>query len=1027
MKPFRLFLIGAAVLAALVLVVVLVAFSSRFQTWAVRRALASRPGLHASIGSVSAGVGRVDITGLRLESHGAVLTVPTLSADLPLLSAGLRNRVLITRLSVEGWTLDLTKARGLSDTTVATVPVAGLRDFSLLSSAHAADLAPPTAAVTRELFQGIFAQLHLPVDLSLDGVDLAGAIILADIAGYSSGRIRVTLTGGGLASGRDGKFLVALDADSALTPGAPFNSRLRANLVAAMDTPRTFSRLGAKVDATATAPKFPRGVNLTADLAATRAGAGENYTLSLASGDKPLLAAQATYPGSMNRIDGTWKVEVRDADLAPFAFGRALPVFQVAGEGRFDADAAFADLHAAGKLVAAAENLAAFQVPTVGSIPGLAALGAVHLTADFDLTQRGDIAHVGRLNLSVNGAQPIATVQSLQAFEFNSKTRELNADDVTRELLLITLQGLPLVWTQSLATGFTFVGGDIRGEITATARNGGFAIRTKSPLTTVGASLTRAGKPWLRAVDLSVNFSGDYTPRGWQAELAPLTARSGERTLLVLEAKAGQLAGRNQPIKSAGKFSASLPAVLRQPVAAGMAQLTRGNATGEFVVSLDSTRAIQVKIALTDLATDPKLTTEKLPSLSAELRADIAAEGKITLNAPLLIERDGRKSDLNIEGSLTLEKDGVAIDARATSTLFVVDDAKILGAPFVPSSQSAPAEGAVKSAGPDAAPPWAGVNGQLALVLKKVVYSDTFQAADVTGMLRLDASALRFENVQAGFGDGTEGKFTGGVIFDAKSAAPYALAADVALKDFDPAQLFKALNPGQPATVEGKFTVTSKLAGNAVHVADFATAAHGDFQLASKGGVFRGLPVNVAAKNERLGKLAAGVGFVGNALDVFKGRKDDSEITSLAKAVADFSKILAAISYDQLSVVLTRDPAGNTVLKDFTLIAPEMRITGEGQAAHKAGGALLDEAIAMEFKLRARGHTGDVLKFLGKLEAQTDKLGYAACTLPLKVGGTLGKPDTSELNNALASLALEKSGVLDKAGDLFNRLIPGGK
>ena len=81
----------------------------------------------------------------------------------------------------------------------------------------------------------------------------------------------------------------------------------------------------------------------------------------------------------------------------------------------------------------------------------------------------------------------------------------------------------------------------------------------------------------------------------------------------------------------------------------------------------------------------------------------------------------------------------------------------------------------------------------------------------------------------------------------------------------------------------------------------------------------------------------------------------------------------------------------------------------------------------MEFKLRARGHTADLLKFLGKLEAQPDELGYSGCTLPLKVGGTLGKPDTSELNNALASLAIEKSGVLDKAGDLFNRLIPGGK
>jgi hypothetical protein len=260
------------------------------------------------------------------------------------------------------------------------------------------------------------------------------------------------------------------------------------------------------------------------------------------------------------------------------------------------------------------------------------------------------------------------------------------------------------------------------------------------------------------------------------------------------------------------------------------------------------------------------------------------------------------------------------------------------------------------------------------------------------------------------------------VTFDAKSATPYALAADLAVNDFDPAPLFKALNPGQPATVEGKFTVASKLAGKAVSLADLATGAHGDFQLTSKGGVFRGVPANYSTKVENTGKIAQGVALLGSLAGAVTGKKEYGDIANRAQAVAEFSKMLAAIPYDQLSVVLSRDESLNTVLKDFTLISPEMRLTGGGQATHKAGAPLLDEALAAEFKLRARGHTGDLLKYLGALDPATDELGYSACTLPLKVGGTLGKPDASEITNKLTSLAVEKSGALD----LFNRLIPGG-
>jgi hypothetical protein len=465
----------------------------------------------------------------------------------------------------------------------------------------------------------------------------------------------------------------------------------------------------------------------------------------------------------------------------------------------------------------------------------------------------------------------------------------------------------------------------------------------------------------------------------------------------------------------------TLPALLAQPAAGGTMQLTRGDLAGDFAANLGPTQEIQAKLSLTNLEADPKITKEKLPAISADVRADIAAGGQITINAPLLIERDDRKSDLLFVGTLTPDAKGLTVVARVSSNRITVDDVKILAAPLAAPATTATTPGPAASI-KDTAPPWAGLNGQIALALKEVVYSGLFQATDVGGTVRIEAGALKFEGGRAGFGNGSDAKISGALTFDAKAAAPYALNADLAVTEFDPAPIFKAMNPGQPATVEGKFNVTSKLSGAAARLDEFATTTRGDFLLSSKGGVFRGLPVSVSEKNETIGKLAKGVELVGSAFDVFKGRKDDSEVTSTAKAVSEVSRMLAAISYDQLNVALTRDAGLNTVLKDFTLISPEMRLTGGGQATHKEGTPLLDEALAMEFKLRARGHTGDLLKYLGKLEAQTDELGYAACTLPLKVAGTLGKPDTSELSNALTGIAIEKTGVKDKAGELLNKL-----
>ncbi len=104
-----------------------------------------------------------------------------------------------------------------------------------------------------------------------------------------------------------------------------------------------------------------------------------------------------------------------------------------------------------------------------------------------------------------------------------------------------------------------------------------------------------------------------------------------------------------------------------------------------------------------------------------------------------------------------------------------------------------------------------------------------------------------------------------------------------------------------------------------------------------------------------------------------------------------------------------------------------MRLTGGGTALHRPGGNFFDDALAMEFKLRARGRQGELLKFLGVLDPQADELGYLPCTVPLRIGGTLARPDASEINVKLAALALEKAGVTEKASELFNRVFGTGK
>jgi hypothetical protein len=385
------------------------------------------------------------------------------------------------------------------------------------------------------------------------------------------------------------------------------------------------------------------------------------------------------------------------------------------------------------------------------------------------------------------------------------------------------------------------------------------------------------------------------------------------------------------------------------------------------------------------------------------------------------LERGGARSDLRFTGGIGAGPAGRRrLDLQCSGADVDAADLAGLGTLW-PLVATAPAN-------PDAAAVWNGWDGALHFQFGTFKVRDDLLLRNAGGRLVLDAASLRLENGVAGLGDRAEAVASGEVRFESAAAKPYVLSADVILKEYDLGPLWRGAGRTSPAVLDGRFEVTGRLTARSRTWSDLTEALGWEFQLTSKGGIFRGLPVTVASPAEPPKGLAGLFASAGSMLaGGLSGKREQGEIASRSEAVAELSRGWNAIVYDQLSVRVTHDAAFNTILRDFTLITPELRLSGYGTALHQPGRSVFEDALAMKLRLRARGRQGELLKYLGVLEAQTDDLGYTDCSFPLAIGGTLGRPDAAELNRRLAALALAKPGLTDKAAELLNKLWGGTK
>lgn len=995
----------------IVLAVILAAaaFVPAIQTLIAEHLLARHPGLHASLGSLSVGFSSVQIVDLQLRSRGITFTLPALEAGIPLKIALWDRKVMVRALVAKGWTLDLSGRPDGSD--------GKTRGVGATQSDRQAPASSELSAV-RQAVSGVLGLLDgevLAGDASLDHAELEGDVLLPSPEGKAPVRVHVTLKGGGLAANHDGDFVfeairpqVKSWRDSSVLSG-------RGRLIVSMGSPRAIKRLQLAGTLSSTGGSLPDDCRFSVSAAAAdRAGEGScALDAALSRGERKLVAVAARLPKANVRLEGTWKVDLRESDVAGFLAAQTLPAVATSGEGTIDADIGFAQMHVAGRLTTMASRLGAVA-------PGLDRWGSVSLNTGFDLERVAQTIRVARLSVAVAGVRPIALVQAVQPFSFEEKTGELKMTDPGANWLEGSLSGLPLEWLTGSGDGLAVTGGDVTGDFVVQATDGRFTLRSQAPLVATGVSLQKGGRIFAQGLDLSLALSAEHTTQGWQVRGTPLTIESAGRRLGAIDVTVSPRAGAGHRVAIGGTWNADLGVLASQPAILGSSAIKGGTASGDFSVTVG--RAVEVAGKIAMVGRDSRNT------LATKLEALVDVDGGVSFHVPVTMASGSDVSEFTVDGTWIAEKAGSRAEVELTAVNVGLDHLKRLaaagGVAFPASAGAGGTRGS--STRRDQHPFWGNGTGTLKFEIYRL-RAGADELNEVAGTFVANHGSLRLERgrgVLAAPPPPTTEKsrgpaaktpprnqvtLEGAIAFDAAAEFPYRAKAVATVAMVEAASVFTAAPAGHDPVVEGHFALAETLTSEGATLPDLVGRRREEFRLTGKGGIIRLLKTNVAeSMPEKPASVSDALANVGSAFGFLLGIKEGAVKSPLSKetdAVLNFTYQVPEIRYDDFTVTAIREPDRTIQLKEIAITAPNERLTGSGRIEYVDGLPLRARPLSVELQFGARGGIATLLSTAGLLSADRDDQGYTLFQQPLHFGGTLEQIDKNEWHDVLLKAA----------------------
>jgi hypothetical protein len=488
----------------LVALVVCLAFVPAVQTWAVRKAVAGQPGLKIDIGRVAVGLSAAEISDLRLDQDGLVVTIKRVSANYSAWEYVKHRRVDVDSVAVNGMVVDTRQ-----------MPVSTVASTAPLPSAPVLGEAPPRAPV----FLGVLHLARLPLDVRLGNLAVDGRLVLSADRG-----VDFTLQGGGIEIGKRGQIAWKIDFSDG-TKGAALrvlHSNGSIGLRIAAD--RRIDRIDLENTAAAEGPKLPADqvrTELTAEQAAP--DANEVYTTRVAlirdAKTEPVFNSRVEYVASTHKLDGTWDLAVNSEQLAAVLAGLGLPEVSARGSGRFSIEPDRPSAVGSGDL-----NVGVSGLEKLG--PQFASVGPLQMHVTFDGAYADNVARLNQLELSVAtaDAHKLVEIATAQPVSYNTVTQRLTLAKPDSELARIAVQGIPLAWAQPFVKALSIDSGALSAVLSIAAEADGSRahLRTIQPVTFDHVTLRDGEKKLVDQASLSLSPSVDYSPAKVTASIPDL-------------------------------------------------------------------------------------------------------------------------------------------------------------------------------------------------------------------------------------------------------------------------------------------------------------------------------------------------------------------------------------------------------------------------------------------------------------------------------------------------------------------------
>lgn len=521
MKTLKIAGIIVGAIAVLAVLAVTAALSSAVQTWAVRKAVAGRPGMTIEVARVEAGFSAAQITGLRVAQDGLVVTASSISTRHSAWAYLTRRRIDVDELIVKDLAVEIRPAATSSPATAATTAKTG-RAPAGASGRTASTKASSTAQpeVAKATFEGLLKQVRLPVDLRLGRVAVNGKATLPD-----QRLVVYEVKGTGIEASQRGRLEWTVDFSDS-TAGAAIRA-IRSTGVVQFSLTRDRRVDAVEVESTSAAmgPNIPTDqLKLTAKVTLPVASGDENYAagLSLIRGGKTesLLTATARYAAGPREVAGTWEIALRSDQLAALLAGFGLPEIAATGSGKFSVKPYANAAAASGTLHATAAQLQKLT-------PMLAAIGSVQVRAAFDGSVADNIASLNafELELAESAGRPFAQIKVLQKVIYRLEDRRLTLADSKVEAARVTLRAVPLTWAQPAAKPMIIDGGELSLVLAVEGEPDGSRARLRAiePLALRGVTVRDASKKVLvDNVTLTLRPNLEYGSDKLRAELGDL-------------------------------------------------------------------------------------------------------------------------------------------------------------------------------------------------------------------------------------------------------------------------------------------------------------------------------------------------------------------------------------------------------------------------------------------------------------------------------------------------------------------------